>query len=119
MNRTTCLAATCLLVAGLALAPAQAPAHESRLAHPLHYGYAQPPGVMPRWLRRHHDFRRWYRYNHHRFGRHVSWPRMYRYFVDDRRRLHRHHRKYCLHDFRDMDRYRHHERRRYRRGREH
>jgi len=47
MNRTTCLAATCLLVAGLALAPAQASAHEPRLAHTLHYGYDVVKGESP------------------------------------------------------------------------
>jgi len=116
MNRTTRLTATCLLAAGLALASTQASAYETRVVHTVHYGYAHPQGVMPRWLRRHHDFRRWYRYNHHRFGRHVSWPRLYRYFVDDLRRLHRHHGKYCRHEYRDL--YRHHERHRYRRGRD-
>lgn len=118
MNRTTRFIAACLLAAGLALASSNASAHEARIVHPVHYGYAHPQGVMPRWLRRHHDFRRWYRYNHHRYGRHISWPRLYRHFVNDRRRYHRHDGKLCRHGFHDRERYRHHERRRYRRGRD-
>lgn len=45
---------------------------------------------LPRWLHRHHDFRRWYAHGPHHRARHHDWHRLYRLYLADTA-WHRHH----------------------------
>lgn len=87
-TRTAILA--CTLATVFTLWPAgDASAHGERRAHVEFIAGVHLQHVLPRWLYHDHDFRRWYRLNHHRFGYRQSWRDLYRYYRRDERR-HRH-----------------------------
>ena len=71
---------------------------------------------LPRWLRHDVGFRRWYGLNYYRYARHVSWHRLHRHYLADRR-YHRNLRRGHRHAYRDGGRHRHDGPRRHGRGR--
>lgn len=53
-----------------------------------HYAYPSPyidyrRAAPPRWLRRHNDFMRWYRFNRTRIAANAGWHRLYRRYERD------------------------------------
>lgn len=81
------------LVAGMLLPAADASAHEPgyrdnvRWSAP-HYRHHHGAAV-PRWVRRNHDFLRWYEFQPYRLIAHLSWVDLHRRYERDRY-YHRH-----------------------------
>ena len=75
--------------------PATAHKYDARPVMSNHY-YSQygRPVVFPRWLKKNHDFQRWYMHSDYRYIRGANWDRLYDVYVFEIRQQRRLKRRY-------------------------